>query len=164
MDVVLWLNLTPAQHELYELYLKSDIVRKSERDKWGQHSWGHDNFYAFWQRDLWVLPLTKIYLPSSARAYIFPQSIKMCYFWAAPVSVDPICPQPRKATGDNKCGMEALRAIALLKKLCNHPLMNLPQDEFNQWRAQMAAAGVSEDSQCSQSQGLPPAAASSGAM
>mmetsp|Transcript_1644 Transcript_1644/g.3282 ORF Transcript_1644/g.3282 Transcript_1644/m.3282 type:complete len:831 (-) Transcript_1644:168-2660(-) len=96
MDVVLWLNLTPAQHELYELYLKSDIVRK--------------------------------------------------------------------ATGDNKCGMEALRAIALLKKLCNHPLMNLPQDEFNQWRAQMAAAGVSEDSQCSQSQGLPPAAASSGAI
>jgi len=91
MDVVLWLNLTPAQQELYNLYLNSDIVRR--------------------------------------------------------------------ATGDSKCGMEALRAIALLKKLCNHPLMNLPADEFNQWRNQMAASGGGDDTQCSQT--TPCAAASS---
>mmetsp|Transcript_38899 Transcript_38899/g.70148 ORF Transcript_38899/g.70148 Transcript_38899/m.70148 type:complete len:992 (+) Transcript_38899:42-3017(+) len=66
MDVVLWLNLTAAQTELYNLSLKSDLVRN--------------------------------------------------------------------ASGANKCGMEALRAIALLKKLCGHPLQCLPQEEYNHWR------------------------------
>jgi len=84
MDVVLWLNLTPAQAELYDLSLKSDLVRR--------------------------------------------------------------------ASGASKCGMEALRAIALLKKLCGHPLLCLPQEEYNQWKARTlpsagqpapaAAAGV----------------------
>jgi len=37
--------------------------------------------------------------------------------------------------------MEALRAIALLKKLCGHPLLCLPQEEYNQWRMQTLAAG-----------------------
>jgi len=67
-DVVLWLNLTPAQVELYDLFLGSDLVRR--------------------------------------------------------------------ATG-GKCGMEALRGIALLKKLCNHPLLCLPKDEFNDWRGRV---------------------------
>jgi len=67
MDVVLWLNLTAAQTELYNLSLKSDLVRN--------------------------------------------------------------------AKGANKCGMEALRAIALLQKLCGHPLQCLPQEEYNEWRA-----------------------------
>jgi len=66
-DVVLWLSLTPAQLELYNDYLKSDLVRRA---------------------------------------------------------------------ASQKCGMEALRAIALLKKLCNHPLLCLPTDEFNDWRYQ----------------------------
>jgi len=76
MDVVLWLNLTPAQQELYSLYLGSDTVRR--------------------------------------------------------------------ATGQSRCGMEALKAIALLKKLCNHPLLCLPAEEFNQWRSQTVtpAAGT----------------------
>ncbi|CAK9005803.1 unnamed protein product [Durusdinium trenchii] len=67
-DVVLWLNLTSAQMELYNLFLTTELV----------------------------------------------------------------C----KARGGTKCGMEALRAIATLKKLCGHPLLCLPQDEYNQWRAQ----------------------------
>lgn len=70
-DVILWLNLTPAQMELYNLFLTSELV----------------------------------------------------------------C----KARGGTKCGMEALRALAMLKKLCGHPLLCLPQDEYNQWRAQTLA-------------------------
>merc|ERR1712137_1400346 len=66
-DVVMWLNLTKAQEQLYDVYLRSDIVRT--------------------------------------------------------------------ARGVSKCGMEALRAIALLKKVCNHPLLCLPSNEFEAWRA-----------------------------
>ncbi|CAE8663976.1 unnamed protein product, partial [Polarella glacialis] len=47
----------------------------------------------------------------------------------------------RRATGGGKGGMDALRAIGLLKKLCNHPLLCLPQDEFNQWRSQTLTTG-----------------------
>mmetsp|Transcript_120837 Transcript_120837/g.188763 ORF Transcript_120837/g.188763 Transcript_120837/m.188763 type:complete len:1127 (-) Transcript_120837:97-3477(-) len=64
-DVVLWLNLTNAQLELYNLFLGSETVR-------------------------------------------------------------------RATAGKN--GMEALRAIAMLKKLCNNPLLCLPKEEFAEWR------------------------------
>ena len=43
----------------------------------------------------WVLPLTYFYIPRSARAYLFPQSVKINYFCRGPSSVDPICPQPK---------------------------------------------------------------------
>ena len=43
----------------------------------------------------WVLPLTYFYIPKSARAYLFPKSIEIHYFCSIPISVDPICPQPR---------------------------------------------------------------------
>jgi len=69
-DVVLWLSLTQAQLELYNLYLGSEVVRN--------------------------------------------------------------------AKGQSKCGMEALRAIAMLKKLSNHPLLCLPQDEFIAWRTKIS--------------------------
>ena len=42
-----------------------------------------------------LLPVTYVYLPKSARAYLFPQSVKIHYFCSGPFSVDPICPQPR---------------------------------------------------------------------
>ena len=45
----------------------------------------------------WVLPLTYLYLPKSAGAYLFPQSVIMHYFCSGPISVDPICPQPNNA-------------------------------------------------------------------
>ena len=41
-----------------------------------------------------VLPLTCLYLPKSARAHLFPQSVKIHHFCSGPISVDPICPQP----------------------------------------------------------------------
>ena len=43
----------------------------------------------------WVLPLIYFYLAKSARAYIFPQSAKIHFCCSGPISVDPICPQPR---------------------------------------------------------------------
>ena len=42
----------------------------------------------------WVLPLTYFYISKSARAYLFPQSVKIYSFCSGPISVDPICPQP----------------------------------------------------------------------
>ena len=47
-----------------------------------------------------VLPLPYFYLPKSARAYLFPRSVKMRYFCSGPISVDPICPQPKEIQYD----------------------------------------------------------------
>ena len=49
----------------------------------------------------WVLPLAYFYIPKSARAYLFPQSVKIHYFCSGPISVDPICPQPTDTSSDN---------------------------------------------------------------
>ena len=38
------------------------------------------------------------YPPKSARAYLFPQSVKIICFCSGPISVDPICPQPKYAS------------------------------------------------------------------
>lgn len=76
-DVVLWLNLTPAQLELYDLCLKSDVVRRAA------------------------------------------------------------------GGGGSKAGMEALRAIAMLKSLCNHPMLLLPKDEYADWDRRVVKAGGS---------------------
>ena len=51
----------------------------------------------FLTRTFRVLPLTYLYFPKSARAYFVPQSGKIHYFYSDPISVDPICPQPRRA-------------------------------------------------------------------
>ena len=37
----------------------------------------------------WVLPLSYCYVPKSARAYLFPQSVKIHHFCSGPISVDP---------------------------------------------------------------------------
>ena len=42
-----------------------------------------------------VLPLAYFDPPKSARAYLFPQSVKMNDFCSDSVSVDPVCLQPR---------------------------------------------------------------------
>ena len=58
------------------------------------------NFIFFDRGPFWVLPLTYFYLPKSARAYLFPQSVNNNYFCSGPISVDPICPQPNQLKGD----------------------------------------------------------------
>ena len=69
-------------------------VQESERDKWGQHSWGHCIFLnVFWQRDFLGTNLST----SVNFAYLFPPSVKVHYLCSGPISVDPICPQPQEA-------------------------------------------------------------------
>lgn len=82
-DVVLWLNLTNAQVELYNLFLGSETVR-------------------------------------------------------------------RATAGKN--GMEALKAIAMLKKLCNNPLLCLPKDEFAEWRLRTVPSATATSPAPSQQQ------------
>ena len=59
----------------------------------------------------WVLQLTYFYLPKSARAYLFPEYVKMHYFCSGPMNVDPICPQP-----NDSCA-SACQFLVLLTKL-----------------------------------------------
>ena len=59
------------------------------------------NLMFFDRGTFWVLQLTYLYLPKSARAYLFPQSVKNSYLCSGPISVDPICPQP----SDRGCGI-----------------------------------------------------------
>ena len=57
-------------------------------------------FFLFFGRGtFWILPLTYFYLPKSARAYPFPQSVRIHYFCSGPISVDPICPQQTYSRG-----------------------------------------------------------------
>ena len=58
------------------------------------------SFVVFDRGTFRVLPLTYFYLPKSARAYLFPKSVKQKhYFCSRPINVDPICPQPRLHLG-----------------------------------------------------------------
>ena len=50
------------------------------------------DFTFFDRGTFWVLPLIYFYIPKSARACLFPQSVKIDYFCSGPISVDPICP------------------------------------------------------------------------
>ena len=56
------------------------------------------NFVFFDRGTFGALPLTYFYLPKSARAYLFPQSVKIPYICSGPISVDPICPQASRAS------------------------------------------------------------------
>ena len=72
-------------------------ARRSERDKWVSTNGATANFMFFGRGTFWVLPLTYFYLPKSARAYLFTNPSNNKYFCSDPISVEPICPQPRRA-------------------------------------------------------------------
>ena len=46
--------------------------------------------FMFFDGTFWVLPLTSFYLPKSARAYLFSQSVKFHYFCSAPLVLTPV--------------------------------------------------------------------------
>ena len=71
----------------------------------------------------WVLLLTYFYLPKSARAYLFPQSVKINYFCSGPISVDPICPQP---TGV-QTHLVSRAAVSSYRSVFGHPRNRLPR-------------------------------------
>ena len=52
------------------------------------------NFMLFDRGTFWVLPLIYFYIPKSAMAYLFPQSVKNPYFCSGPINADPIGSQP----------------------------------------------------------------------
>ena len=59
---------------------------------------GTGKFMFFDRGTFWVLPLTYFYLPKSTRVYPFsPICHISCYFCSGPISVDPICQQPKGA-------------------------------------------------------------------
>ena len=79
----------------------------------------------------WVLPFTYFNLPKSARASLFPQSVKTHYLCSGPISVDPICPQPQKVTRgssessrsgsspEDRVGAEVAFGISAYKMSCH---------------------------------------------
>ena len=56
-----------------------------------------------------VLPLTYFYVPKSDRAYLSSKSVKIHYFCSGPISVDPICPQPREARPSGRAASSGFR-------------------------------------------------------
>ena len=67
----------------------------------------------------WVLPLTYLYLPKSARAYLFPQSVKISYFCSGSISADPSGPRPRLDVVD--LALRALIAIFCARHMHIYP-------------------------------------------
>ena len=62
--------------------------------KWGQHTWDHDKFHVFWQRDLLGTPVNPLLSSQECQGVLFPQSVNIHDFCSGPISVDPICLQP----------------------------------------------------------------------
>ena len=76
-----------------------DATRKSERDEWVSTNGVTAIIFMFFDRGtFWLLPFAYFYLPKSARAYLFPQSVKIQYFRSRPSSVDPHLSATKQAT------------------------------------------------------------------
>ena len=106
--------------------------RPSERDNWGltgDTGKGELQIPCFFDRGtFWVLPLNYFYIPKHASAYLFPQSVKIHDFCSGPISVDPICPQPKAiatALGQNVAKPGAGFQAVLIVCICLYHLNNL---------------------------------------
>ena len=76
------------------------------------------NFMFFDRGTSWVLLLTYLNLPRSARAYLLPQSVKIHYFCSGTISLEPICLQPKVA------GPPVLVLVGVLLELFLGPLLS----------------------------------------
>ena len=94
--IVLLLLCPPGRHPSTAAPC-AGLQRMFGKGQTGSALMGSLHFSCFLTGNLGVLPLTYFYLSKSARAYLFPQSVKIHYFCSGPSSVDPICPQPRWA-------------------------------------------------------------------
>ena len=81
----------------YRGRLRSRGHRCFGKGQTGSALMGSPQISCFLTGTFWVLTLTYFYLPKSAMAYLFPQSVEIHYFCSGPISVHPICPQPRAA-------------------------------------------------------------------
>ena len=68
---------------------------QTKRDKWGQHKWGRCIFLCFLTGTFWGTPINLFLSSQKCQGVPFPQSVKIPYFCSGPISVDPICPQPK---------------------------------------------------------------------
>ena len=59
----------PADHD------RRHVLGCSERDEWGQHSWGHCKFHAFDRGTFWVLPSTYLFVFPKAPGRTFPPNL-----------------------------------------------------------------------------------------
>ena len=70
-------------------------LQASERHKWGQHYWGHCKFHIF-DRDFLGTPVNLlVYFPKCQCVPFPPLCQESLLFCNGPISVDPICPQPK---------------------------------------------------------------------
>ena len=72
-------------------YWRSPHVRRRDAHRKGTNGVSTNgvtaNFMLFDRGTFWVLPLTCLYIPKSARAYLVPQSVGIPYFCSGPISV-----------------------------------------------------------------------------
>ena len=70
-----------------------------------------------------ALPLLYFYLPKSARAYLFPQSVKVSHFCSGPISVDPHL----SATKSGSPPRHAVRTAGRLQRLPGARAVSAPR-------------------------------------
>ena len=95
------------------LNTKSCLVRtRFGKGQTGSALMGSLQHFMFFDRGtFWVLLLTYFYLPKSARAYIFPQPVKIITFAAAPLVLTPFVPnQSAKSANEARMGGAGLTA------------------------------------------------------
>ena len=93
---------TPGEEEEEEERLRQR-VRELGKGQMGSALNGVTANLIFFDRGaFWAFPLAYFYLPKSARAYLFPQYVKLNYFCSGPISVDPTCPRPRSTPKSSK--------------------------------------------------------------
>ena len=89
----------------------ADLRRRQERLGKGQMGSASLQIPCFFTEGLLgVFPLTYFYHPKSARAHLFPQLVKNHNFCSGPISVDPICPQPRNSQSNENVESTLRRA------------------------------------------------------
>ena len=72
-----------------------ELERRSERDEWGQHQWGHRKCRVFDRGTFLDTPAITYFLSSQkCQGVPFSPICQNRYFCSGLISTDPICPQP----------------------------------------------------------------------
>ena len=84
-----------------KLSQRQEQQRRRQGEELGKGQMGsalvrHCKFRVFDRGTFWV-PIYQNMFMIIICAYLFPQSVKIPYFCSDPISVEPICPQPRSA-------------------------------------------------------------------
>ena len=99
--------ITPLPFEIHQLRSLSLARGPCAQEQ----TWGHCKVHAFHRGTCWVLPLTYFYHPKSARAYLFPQSVKTHYFLQRPHQCRPHLSATEEFIDDNHVIVSTCMAI-----------------------------------------------------